>query len=238
MVTLYGSGADRRLAEAVDPDLEIVFLRHHQADIAGQLARDVRVGRGGLDLDGVGAGGLDPLEAGGEGLAARLERLRPPQPVGAEGEGDVLGRHVRAVVELHALAQLDGPDRAVPLPLRRQLWLQRQAIGVGEVVALDQRLIEVREDPVRGGAEAVDRRHRLPQVVDRDGQHRPVRRPPIAQRRRQRDGAGAERQLAETASCEHRSLLCLFRSGLRRCGRAASGPAGRAASRRRCSSTG
>ena len=135
--SLYGTGADRRLAavEILARRLRRRLLRHdhHFREVLQQRA----VGRRGLEPHGVAVHdllcddrphvGLEAAGAAGDGERA-LER-----------EDDVLGGQLGAVVELHALAQREFPGEGIGRAPGRN-----PGNGAAALVGLDQRIEHVR----------------------------------------------------------------------------------------------
>ena len=108
---LVRPGADRRFAgvEVLGAGAGRRLLRHDEHRV--QVVRHHRVRRRGLQADRVAVDDLlrdDRPGEGGERAGARRERRRP-----VDRERDVLGGELRAVAELHALAELELPGRRI-----------------------------------------------------------------------------------------------------------------------------
>src|SRR5207248_6485159 len=87
---------------------------------------------------------LRALEYGILGLSPRRRRLEVRIERARDGELDVIGGHLHAVVEEDALAQLEGPDLAVAADGRRpgcQIQL-RQGVAVEPVQSVEQRAVD------------------------------------------------------------------------------------------------
>jgi hypothetical protein len=121
---------------AVDRALGLVvlapLLAHHRQ--RRQRVGQDRIRRRGLDLDGEVADLAHLLDRIGVALHVRALAGRA-----LEREHHVVGRERRAVVEFHARAQVESPDRRA---LLRPLGRQRRR-EVHALVALDQRLVDV-----------------------------------------------------------------------------------------------
>ena len=161
---LVGAGADRMLAEIGAVFLDL-FLRHDMREIDRHDMQEGGVGPGQLELDrmgiddgdafeafaGAGGDGLMPLDRGEEAGAGALG-LRVDDAL--DRVFDVVGGHLAAVVEFHALAQLEGEGLAVGRDLVAFGEVGHQHRGAGLVV----------HQPVE---QALDHRPVLPVVADR-----------------------------------------------------------------------
>ncbi len=143
----------RRVAAEIGPVLLDRLGRGDQAGRIGEVRQERRVGRVQGEDDGHVVGGLDALDRAEE----EAQRERPGVVIGVvlvenaiEVELHRLGVQRAAVVEGHALAQLEGVDGAVVADLpafgQRGLHLERA------VLVADQPVIDVHQDP-----EVVDR---------------------------------------------------------------------------------
>ena len=152
VLELEGAGA-RRIAAEVLAVLLHRGRRDDQPGRIGEVGEERGVGRVELELDGLGVdrgGRLDGREEEGEreraGAVERMALVEHP----VEGELDRLGIERRPVVELDALAKVEGVGQAVvgdvPGLRQRRLGLQRA------VLIADQAVIHVHQD-----AEVVDR---------------------------------------------------------------------------------
>ena len=110
----HGSRAHRLGVEGIVADRLEVLLRHDLAAVEGEAGRQERVGLLGVDQKRVRVGRLDPVD----GREHRRDQGLGVRVVGALDAELGVGRGERiAVVELHALPQLERP-RGLPLELR------------------------------------------------------------------------------------------------------------------------
>ncbi|MPL80474.1 hypothetical protein SDC9_26374 [bioreactor metagenome] len=120
---LEGAGADRVLAEIGAPFLDFL-LRHDRGEVQRHHVQEGGVGARQLDLHGGGVEDGHARQAGGRAVGhrviagdraeeARAGRLRCGRGDAVERIFHVLGGHLAAVVELHALAQVEGIGLAV-----------------------------------------------------------------------------------------------------------------------------
>ena len=160
---VVGAGADRIGGEGRVAELGIDRLGHDLADAGGQPVLEGGVRRIGLDDHRIGVDRLGADDRRAEPVRTDLAALR------RQGEGDVFGGHLRAVVERHPVADLQLPQgRRGTLPGHGQAGDQvgSGAVRLGEPVALDHVVVEVMDDPrgvvggvIRAVAAAVDVRH-------------------------------------------------------------------------------
>ena len=173
LVQLVGAGPDRRTGEGVLAERHVALRADDPEGVAREtlLEQHVRLLRDHPHT--VATQRLDMTYRGHEPVRGTDQRFVPVTPGCAEREHHVVGGHLGAVVEAHALAQCEIECAIVhPLPARGEARNQRRGLAgtVREEVPADQ-AVEHRVRHAHGHvAHLLDALEAVGQGVDGDGQ--------------------------------------------------------------------